>query len=128
MLLAQWLRRPETGWRQLCEMVPGLREYDQWPRAVEQVVLEMKYAGYIERQSRELDRFHRMEDKPIPSQFDFTAVPQLRAEAREQLQKIRPQTLGQAGRVSGIGTADLAVLLMYLEVPRAARSTSDGSE
>jgi tRNA uridine 5-carboxymethylaminomethyl modification enzyme len=122
ILLSQWLRRPEIGWRHLCVMVPALSEYDASPHAVEQVVLEIKYAGYIEREARQIERFQRLENKPIPPAFDFAAVPQLRAEARDQLRKIRPQTLGQAGRISGIGTSDLAVLLLYLEAPRATWS------
>jgi tRNA uridine 5-carboxymethylaminomethyl modification enzyme len=116
--LAQWLRRPEISWAQVYEFVPELREFNGAQQAVDQAVLEIKYSGYIERQARELDRFNRLEGKPIPPHFDFSAIPQLRAEAREQLNKIRPQTLGQAGRISGIGTADLAVLLMYLDGKR----------
>jgi tRNA uridine 5-carboxymethylaminomethyl modification enzyme len=126
ILLAQLLRRPEMGWAQLRDLVPGLSEFDRWPRALEQVVLETKYAGYIERQSNQIARFQRLENKPIPPHFDFAAVPQLRAEAREQLRKIRPQTLGQAGRISGIGTADLAVLLLYLEAPYASWAGKNG--
>lgn len=126
ILLAQLLRRPEIGWPELRELVPGLQEFDCCQRAVEQVVLETKYAGYIDRQANQIARFQRLENKLIPPHFDFAAVPQLRAEAREQLRKIRPQTLGQAGRISGIGTADLAVLLLYLEAPYASWSGKDG--
>ena len=126
VLLAQLLRRPEIGWPQLRAMIPKLAEFEHCPRAVEQVVLETKYAGYIERQSNEIARFQRLENKLIPPHFDFAAVPQLRAEAREQLRKIRPQTLGQAGRISGIGTADLAVLLLYLEAPYASWAGKNG--
>ena len=82
---------------------------------VEQVILESKYSGYIERQSTEVERFRRMENRVIPPQFDYTAVPQLRVEAREKLNRIRPINIGQASRVSGITPADLAVLLFYLE-------------
>jgi tRNA uridine 5-carboxymethylaminomethyl modification enzyme len=82
---------------------------------VEQVVVEAKYSGYVDRQAAEVERFRRMEDKRIPSQFDFTAVVQLRHEAREKLTRVRPTSLGQASRISGITPADLAVLLFYLE-------------
>jgi tRNA uridine 5-carboxymethylaminomethyl modification enzyme len=84
---------------------------------IDQVVLEMKYAGYIERQAAQVERFQRMEAKPIPATFDFLAVPQLRFEAKEKLSKIRPASLGQASRISGICPADLAVLLIYLDDP-----------
>ncbi len=81
---------------------------------VEQVTLVAKYSGYIHRQSEQVERFQRMESRPIPAHFDFAALPQLRAEAREKLGRIRPANLGQAGRISGISPADLAVLMIYL--------------
>jgi tRNA uridine 5-carboxymethylaminomethyl modification enzyme len=83
--------------------------------ALEQVVLEAKYAGYIGRQAAQVERFRRQEDRPIPATFDYDAVPQLRAEAKEKLGRVRPASLGQAGRISGISPADLALLLLYLE-------------
>jgi tRNA uridine 5-carboxymethylaminomethyl modification enzyme len=114
--LEQWLRRPEMTWEQLCGMVPELTERtrEMLAEAVEQVVLESKYSGYIARQAAQVERFQRLESKSIPSHFDFAAVPQLRAEAREKLSRIRPTSLGQASRISGISPADLAVLLIYL--------------
>jgi tRNA uridine 5-carboxymethylaminomethyl modification enzyme len=81
---------------------------------VEQVVLEAKYSGYVDRQAAQVERFQRMESQPIPAHFDFAAVPQLRREAKEKLSKVRPANLGQAGRISGITSADLAVVLLYL--------------
>jgi tRNA uridine 5-carboxymethylaminomethyl modification enzyme len=82
---------------------------------VEQVVLEAKYAGYVERQAMQVEKFQRLESKTIPAYFDYTAVPQLRIEAKEKLSKTRPKNLGQASRISGITPADLAVVLYYLE-------------
>lgn len=115
LTLEQWLRRPETTWAHLQSWAPSLHQWDNQPRAVEQVVLETKYAGYIQKQAEQLERLGRLENKPIPTGFDFTAVPQLRAEAREQWQKFQPRTLGQASRISGITPADLSLLVMYLE-------------
>jgi tRNA uridine 5-carboxymethylaminomethyl modification enzyme len=112
--LATWLRRTEVDWANLCERDPSLRDWDRLPDVVEQVVLEAKYSGYIERQAAEVERFQRLESKPIPPTFEFSAVPQLRHEAREKLNRIRPTSLGQASRISGITPADLAVLLFYL--------------
>ena len=94
---------------------------------LEQVVLETKYAGYVERQAAQVERFQRLESKPIPAHFDYQAVPQLRAEAKEKLSRIRPASLGQASRISGICPADLAVLLFYLGAP-AAGSRADVPE
>jgi tRNA uridine 5-carboxymethylaminomethyl modification enzyme len=81
------------------------------------VVLEAKYQGYIGRQAAAVERFRRLEGRPIPPHFDYAAVPQLRAEAKEKLGRVRPASLGQAGRISGIHPADLAVLLIYLDDP-----------
>jgi tRNA uridine 5-carboxymethylaminomethyl modification enzyme len=113
--LEKWLKRTQTPWHQVAEWYPALASFT--PDVIEQVVLEAKYAGYIDRQAAQIERFQRLEARVIPPSFDFTAVPQLRMEAREKLGRIRPANLGQAGRISGISPADLAVVLMYLESP-----------
>ncbi|CAN5176373.1 tRNA uridine-5-carboxymethylaminomethyl(34) synthesis enzyme MnmG [soil metagenome] len=113
--LAEILRRTEVEWGEVCDRSPDLRSWDATPAVVEQVVLEAKYRGYIDRQTAEVERFKRLENKPIPTTFDYAAVPQMRIEAREKLGRIRPLNLGQASRVSGITPADLTVLLFYLD-------------
>jgi tRNA uridine 5-carboxymethylaminomethyl modification enzyme len=113
--LQNWLRRTEVEWSDLCGRSPELSEWNLQRGVVEQVVIEAKYSGYVDRQSAEVERFRRMEGKPIPAHFDYVAVPQLRYEAREKLMRVRPGNLGQASRISGITPADLAVLLFYLE-------------
>jgi tRNA uridine 5-carboxymethylaminomethyl modification enzyme len=113
--LAHWLRRTETEWSQIVAMNPGVQALDTPADALEQVVLEAKYSGYINRQASQIERFQRMESRSIPAHFDYAAVPQLRAEAREKLSRVRPLNLGQASRISGICPADLAVLLIYLD-------------
>ncbi|WP_439620310.1 tRNA uridine-5-carboxymethylaminomethyl(34) synthesis enzyme MnmG [Gemmata sp.] len=113
--LETWLRRTSVEWAALCERHPALRAWDARPDVVEQVVIEAKYSGYVGRQAVEVERFKRMEDRRIPPQFDYAAVPQLRVEAREKFSRVRPASVGQAGRISGITPADLAVLLFYLE-------------
>jgi tRNA uridine 5-carboxymethylaminomethyl modification enzyme len=115
--LERWLKRTETTWAQISSWCPEVESFA--PAVVEQVTLEAKYAGYIDRQAAQVERFQRLEARPIPTHFDYLAVPQLRAEAREKLARIRPASLGQASRISGISPADLAVLLLYLEAPRA---------
>jgi tRNA uridine 5-carboxymethylaminomethyl modification enzyme len=111
--LEKWLKRTETTWDQVREWCPALNGFAA--EVVEQVVLEAKYAGYIHRQSEQVERFQKLESRSIPLHFDYTAVPQLRAEAKEKLSRIRPANIGQAGRISGINPADLAVLLIYLD-------------
>jgi tRNA uridine 5-carboxymethylaminomethyl modification enzyme len=113
--LEQHLRRPDCDWKMLCAFDPRLGIWNSRPDVVEQVTLEAKYSGYIHRQAQQVERFQRLESKSIPAHFDFAAVPQLRAEAREKLARIRPVTLGQASRISGICPADLAVVMIYLE-------------
>jgi tRNA uridine 5-carboxymethylaminomethyl modification enzyme len=112
--LERCLRRPDVDWYRLCDLDPSLRQWDCPADVIEQVELETKYAGYIERQAAQVERFHRLESKPIPAHFDYAALPQLRAEAKEKLARIRPANLGQASRISGICPADLAVVLIYL--------------
>jgi tRNA uridine 5-carboxymethylaminomethyl modification enzyme len=112
--LEKLLRRPDVDWSRLCELDPTLRQWSAHTGAIEQVVLETRYAGYIDRQAAQVERFHRLESRPIPRHFDFQALPQLRAEAKEKLSQIRPASLGQASRISGISPADIAVLMMYL--------------
>jgi tRNA uridine 5-carboxymethylaminomethyl modification enzyme len=113
--LERWLRRTEVDWAKLCELHPPLAEMAYSADVIEQVTLELKYAGYIDRQSAQVEKFQRMENKSIPATFDYDAMPQLRIEAREKLRTVRPTNLGQASRISGLSPADLAVVLMYLE-------------
>src|SRR5205823_14736952 len=113
--LETWLRRTEIDWASLVGMHPALGAMPIRPDVREQVVLEAKYSGYIGRQAAEVERFRKLEARPIPPHFDYDAVFQLRVEAREKLGRIRPATLGQAGRSSGISPADLAVLVLYLQ-------------
>jgi tRNA uridine 5-carboxymethylaminomethyl modification enzyme len=113
--MERWLRRTEMDWPKLCEMHPPLAALPYSAEVIEQVTLELKYAGYIDRQAAQVERFQRLENKSIPATFDYDAMPQLRIEAREKLRKVRPANLGQASRISGIAPADLAVVLMYLE-------------
>ena len=111
--LEKHLKRTETEWEQIATWCPEAREFPAG--VIEQVILEAKYAGYIDRQTAQVERFQRLESKSIPATFDYLAVPQLRNEAKEKLTRIRPGSVGQAGRISGITPADLAVLLIYLE-------------
>jgi tRNA uridine 5-carboxymethylaminomethyl modification enzyme len=111
------LRRPEIDWWDLCKMDAELAALELTPLAANQVELESKYAGYIRKQQSQIDRQNQVFDVVIPEKFDYFAVPQLRAEARQKLSKIRPHNLGQASRVSGITPADIAILVLYVREP-----------
>jgi tRNA uridine 5-carboxymethylaminomethyl modification enzyme len=117
MTLEEILRRQDIGWLELCEMNSELAKLDISSRAQHQVVTETKYAGYIRRQTAEIQRQEKVGSIQIPETFDFRAVPQLRAEAKDKLAKVQPRNLGQAGRISGITPSDLAVLMIYLRDP-----------
>ncbi len=115
LTLEQWLKRTEVPWEQVVSYCPELRSWDNRADVVEQVNLECKYSGYINRQTEQVERFQRLEGKTIPEGFEYNSINQMRAEAREKLSRVRPKNVGQASRVSGITPADLAVLLLYLE-------------
>ena len=83
--------------------------------------IEAKYGGYIARQTEQVERHRRQEDKLLPADLDYAAMPQLRAEAREKLARVRPRSIGQAGRISGISPADVATLLIGVRRAGAAR-------
>jgi len=111
--LTKFLKRSEAQWSHVVSCLPQLQQVT--PDVRRQVCFDIKYAGYIARQQIQIDRQRRLADKRIPTSFDYLRLEQLRAEAREKLDKIRPRDLGQAGRISGITPADLALLLVYLE-------------
>ncbi len=108
--LAKILSRPETAYRDL----PN-RDESLSPEVIEQVEIAVKYAGYVERQEVEIEKFKKLEDKQIPTTFDFSTVPGLRLEARQKLVKIRPATIGQAARISGVSPADIGILMVCLK-------------
>ena len=80
-----------------------------------QMMIEAQYAGYVRRQETDIARLQKVDSVNIPPVFDFLAVPQLRHEAKEKLNRLRPTTVGQASRVSGITPADIAILMFYLK-------------
>ena len=83
----------------------------------------VKYAGYIARQESEVAKFKNLEDKQIPAEFDYASVPSLRIEARQKLKEIRPATLGQAARISGVSPADIGILMVWLKRGSAGNQT-----
>ena len=113
--LEQKLRRSETTWSDLLPDCPALTELISEPTAVEQVLIEIRYGGYIARQDAQIEKFRRLEHKAIPIHIDYGTIPHLRREAIEKLGKVRPGSLGQAARISGISPADIATLLVYLK-------------
>jgi len=107
-----YLRRPEVDWNVLCSHEPQLAQIE--PSAAQQVVYDIKYAGYVDRQMGEIERQKRLAGKSIPPQFDYLAIKPLRTEAKQKLSAIRPLTLDQAQRISGITPADIALVMAHL--------------
>ncbi len=111
--LSKLLRRQNVEWTELVKFAPALAQFE--PDVVQQVEHDARYAGYVTRQDAQVDRQQRLAEKRIPAHFDFDGLPHLRSEAREKLTRIRPTNIAQAGRISGITPADIALLLAYLE-------------
>jgi len=112
--LDEWIRR-DTPWDHLEQIFPDLAALQLSWQTKRQMQIESRYAGYVRRQEAEIAKLQKVDSVRIPETFDFRAVPQLRMEARDKLSRHRPVTLGQAGRVSGITPADLAVLMFALK-------------
>ena len=123
--LAELMRRPEITYDKLAavdETRPSLPR-----RMTAQAEVRIKYEGYIGKQLERVEKFKRMENKRIPDDIDYLSIDGLRIEARQKLDKLRPESLGQAGRISGVSPADINVLLIYLERNRRIKSNENGS-
>ncbi len=90
-------------------------------RVVEQVEIEIKYAGYIKKAQERVDRLKKMEAKVIPDRIDYNAISGLATEGRQKLEKIRPTTIAQASRISGVTPADIAILSVYIQQGKIAK-------
>jgi tRNA uridine 5-carboxymethylaminomethyl modification enzyme len=114
--LLQWLRRPEAKISSLFDSIKDLLAEEAVHGLLATVETEAKYAGYISQQERQIDRLRQSELRRIPTAFEFANIPGLSNEAKQKLERVRPQTLGQAGRIPGITPAALAVLDVYLSL------------
>ena len=110
--LAELLRRPELRYEQISQIVPPPEILA--PAVAEQVEIQIKYDGYIQRQQRQIQQFKKLENFRIPDTFDYTDVHGLKTEAREKLAKIRPASIGQASRLPGVSPADISILTVIL--------------
>ena len=109
----EFLRRPQVGYETLVNM--GLGSPQLGTEIREQVEVEVKYQGYIEKQRKEVERMRKLEERPIPEGLSYEDIPSLRYEARQKLSRYRPATLAQASRIDGVTPADLAILMVRLE-------------
>ena len=118
--LYELLKRPEIQYDDFEELGladPGLTRQER-----EQVEIQIKYEGYIKKQVQQAEQFRKMENKLIPEDIDYDDISGLRSEAKQKLKQIRPRSLGQASRISGVSPADISVLMIYMEKMRRKRA------
>jgi len=109
--------RPQLTFNDFLSIIPLKEFMDEHTidaEIIEQVEIHLKYSGYIEKERNNADKLNRLENVPIPSTFDYSKVKSLSFEAREKLSKIKPVTISQAGRISGVSPSDISVLLVYM--------------
>lgn len=113
------LRRPEMTYEHIHLLAPS--EIEVSDEVAEQVEIQLKYEGYIEKSLQQVDRMKRMESKKIPVDIDYDAISGIASEARQKLKDVRPLSMGQASRISGVNPADISILLVYIEQGKIAR-------
>ncbi|PFN28120.1 tRNA uridine-5-carboxymethylaminomethyl(34) synthesis enzyme MnmG [Bacillus cereus] len=113
------LRRPEMSYEHIHLLVPS--EIELSDEITEQVEIQIKYEGYIEKSLQQVERMKKMENKKIPVDIDYDAISSLASEARQKLKDVRPLSMGQASRISGVNPADVSILLVYIEQGKIAR-------
>ena len=132
--LADIIRRPEFSYEKITEidnerpvelrlsealaneLNSDLPEPSFIREVIEQINISIKYEGYIERQKKQVEHFLRMEEKKIPEDIDYSKVKNLRIEARQKLEAVRPRSIGQASRISGVSPADVTMIMLYLNI------------
>ena len=124
--LGDLLKRPEYTYKNLREMDPERPQLSE--EVTEQVEIQLKYEGYITRQLHQIERFKSLEDKKLPADLPYESIQGLRIEAKQKLMAVRPVSMGQASRISGVSPADLNVLMVYLEQRRRTKATSQQEE
>lgn len=113
------LKRPEIKYEHIAQIIPGEGELPD--EVKEQVEIQIKYEGYIDKALQQAERLKKMEDKKIPADIDYEAINGLAKEAKQKLKEVRPLSIAQASRISGVNPADISILLVYLEQGRIAR-------
>ncbi|MDQ0271963.1 tRNA uridine-5-carboxymethylaminomethyl(34) synthesis enzyme MnmG [Cytobacillus purgationiresistens] len=120
---ADLLKRPEMNYNHIAQLAPAETDLDA--DVTEQVEIQVKYEGYIEKSLQQVDRLRKMENKKIPDNIDYGDINGLATEARQKLKDVRPLSLAQASRISGVNPADISILLVYLEQGRIAKVANE---
>lgn len=114
--IADLIRRPELSYEIVEDLDTERPDLELDREVVEQINIYLKYEGYIDRQQSQVEHFIKMESKKIPADIDYSKVKNLRIEARQKLEKVRPESIGQASRISGVSPADVTMLMLYLNI------------
>lgn len=120
---SDFIKRTEITYEHIHQLIPAEVELDS--EVTEQVEIQIKYEGYIEKSLQQVDRLKKMEDKKIPENIDYDAITGLATEARQKLKNVRPLSIAQASRISGVNPADISILLVYIEQGRIAKVSND---
>ncbi|WP_317950178.1 tRNA uridine-5-carboxymethylaminomethyl(34) synthesis enzyme MnmG, partial [Rossellomorea marisflavi] len=123
ILAVDLLKRPEMNYSHMKSLVPNAVELD--PEVEEQVEIQVKYEGYIEKSLQQVDKMKKMENKRIPENIDYSKISGLASEARQKLIEVQPLSLAQASRISGVNPADVSILLVYIEQGKIAKVSGD---
>ena len=124
--LADLLKRPQITYR---DLTPVDKDRPRYPEAVFQdVEIQLKYEGYIKRQLADIEEARRLERKRLPQDVDYSQIKGLRLEAGEKLNKVKPENIGQAGRISGVSPADISVLLIWLSAKEREQHNQGGAQ
>jgi len=116
---ADLLKRPEMTYEHIAQLAPSEKEVEQ--DVAEQVEIQIKYEGYIEKSLQQVEKLKKMENKKVPEDIDYDDINGLASEARQKLKEVRPLSVAQASRIAGVNPADISILLVYLEQGRIAR-------
>ena len=121
ILAYEILRRPEISYEHLVPFMPEKTGEALTNKEIEQIEIQVKYEGYIKKAMEKVEKLKRMESKRIPDRIDYEAINGLATEARQKLQKIQPETIAQASRISGVNPADISILMVYIEQGKIAK-------
>ncbi len=113
------LKRPEMKYSHIVQLIPAEKELPE--DVIEQVEIQIKYDGYIEKSLQQVEKLKKLENKKIPEDIDYDAISGIATEARQKLNKVRPLSIAQASRISGVNPADISILLVYIEHGKIAR-------
>ncbi|MCT6816393.1 MAG: tRNA uridine-5-carboxymethylaminomethyl(34) synthesis enzyme MnmG, partial [Lysinibacillus fusiformis] len=116
---ADLLKRPEMHYEMISSLIPADIEFTE--EVKEQIEIQLKYEGYIEKALLQVEKLHKMENKKIPENIDYDAISGLATEARQKLKQVTPLSIAQASRISGVNPADISILLVYIEQGKIAK-------